>query len=96
MQMSTVARTRITLGLVIDPSFYPYGAVGNTIAFDVRVRNLASNVPFLKKRLRVRASKHISLVPQVSKRSGYMSAYGRRIRYHRPEDSTVQRKGRVL
>ena len=65
---------RITLGRVIDRSFTPLrSVVGNTFTFDVvqvTVSNLTSNVSFTETLARAHLKKHISLVPQVMKRSG--------------------------
>ena len=54
--------------------FYPYSSVvGNTFTFivvQVTGSNLTSNVSFTETLARAHLKKHISLVPQVLKRSG--------------------------
>ena len=52
---------------------YPYSSVGNTFTFDVvqvTGSNLTSSVSFTETLARAHLKKHISLVPQVMKRSG--------------------------
>ena len=53
--------------------FYPYSPVGNTLSFDVvedAGSNLTSYVSFIETLARASLKTHISLVPQVLKRSG--------------------------
>ena len=63
---------RIPLGWVIDRSSTPI-AVGNTFTLDVGQitgSNITSTVSFIETLVRASLEKHISLVPQVMKRSG--------------------------
>ena len=61
------------LGLGDRSIFYPYSSVGKTVTFDVvqvTGSNLMSNFYFTETLARAHLKKHISLVPQVMKRSG--------------------------